>query len=99
MVEADGGIVLIFPPEASAATPAALPGGIAEYAEHPVDCAIREVREETGLAIEIISRLAEPAEGGEGPPGIYALDALPPISPERNASRRILDTSLAGPSD
>lgn len=32
-----------------------LPGGSVDNAEHPMDAAIREVKEETGLTIEILS--------------------------------------------
>lgn len=33
-----------------------LPGGSVDNAEHPMDAAIREVKEETGLRVEILSR-------------------------------------------
>lgn len=51
------GIVLIMPPGCPPDAPAALPGGIAEYAETPEECVVREVREETGLHVEITEEL------------------------------------------
>jgi ADP-ribose pyrophosphatase YjhB (NUDIX family) len=49
-----GGIVAILPPNAPADAPAALPAGHCEYGEAPEEAARREVREETGLEVEII---------------------------------------------
>ncbi|HEY6739763.1 MAG TPA: NUDIX hydrolase [Actinopolymorphaceae bacterium] len=68
VVEHEGGIVLIRPDDCPPEAPAALPGGIAEYAETPEDCAIREVEEETGLEVALTAELDRfLVVGGLGP--------------------------------
>jgi len=57
VVTTPDGLVLIFPPEEPPEAPAALPGGIAEFGESPEEVVIREVREETGLTVEIVREL------------------------------------------
>ena len=57
VVEADGGIVMIHPSSGTPGAPASLPGGLVEYAETPEAAAIRLVREQTGLQIELLDEL------------------------------------------
>lgn len=55
IVEIEGGIVLIE--RASPPLGWALPGGFVDYGEEPADAARREVREETGLDVELTDLL------------------------------------------
>ena len=57
VVEADGGIVMIHPSSGTPEAPASLPGGLVEYSETPEAAAIRLVREQTGLQIELLHEL------------------------------------------
>jgi len=57
VIEADGGIVLLFPPGEPADAPAALPAGHIEYGESPEAAAVREAYEETGLVVRVVCSL------------------------------------------
>jgi len=48
-----GKIVAILPSSSPPEAPAALPAGHCEYGESPEQAAVREVREETGLVVEV----------------------------------------------
>lgn len=54
IVRCGGGIVFLFPPGLPAEAPAALPSTHCEYGESPEDAAAREVREKTGLEVEVV---------------------------------------------
>ena len=53
ITDAQGRLLLAREPGSPAAGPWMLPGGGVEYAEHPEDAVVREVREETGLQAEV----------------------------------------------
>ena len=57
VVEVGSGIVLVHPPSGTPEAPASLPGGLVEYAETPEAAAVRLVREQTGLEIEVAEEL------------------------------------------
>jgi 8-oxo-dGTP diphosphatase len=57
VVTTPDGVVFLFPPDEPAESPAALPAGSAEFGETPEEAAVREVREETGLEVEIVNEL------------------------------------------
>ena len=57
VVEVGSGIVLVHPPSGTPEAPASLPGGLVEYAEAPEAAAVRLVREQTGLEIEVAEEL------------------------------------------
>ncbi len=69
IVHAGNGIVAILPPGEPEDAPAALPSGHVEYGESPEQAAIREVREETGLDVEIVRCLGWYFEATSGYPG------------------------------
>jgi ADP-ribose pyrophosphatase YjhB (NUDIX family) len=53
LITTDDGVVAILPHNAPKESPAALPGGHAEYGETPEEAAVREAFEETGMNVEI----------------------------------------------
>lgn len=55
VIETAGGIVFIE--RANEPRGWALPGGFIDYGERPEDAAVREVKEETGLDVELVSLL------------------------------------------
>lgn len=57
VVERDGGIVLVHPPEAPPEAPASLPSGVLEYGETPEAGAVRVVSEQSGLEAEVEAEL------------------------------------------
>ncbi len=59
VVESGPGIVLIHPPGGPADAPASLPSGIVLDGETPEEGAVRLVREQTGLDVEITERLVD----------------------------------------
>jgi ADP-ribose pyrophosphatase YjhB (NUDIX family) len=56
-VETGSGIVLVHPPAGPPEAPASLPGGLVEYGETPEAGAVRIVREQTGLDVEVAGEL------------------------------------------
>ena len=59
VVETDGGIVFTHPGSDSAAGMASLPSGNVLDHESPEEAAVRIVREQTGLTVELTERLVE----------------------------------------
>ncbi len=57
VVEADHGIVLVHPPGGPPEAPASLPSGFIEDGETPEVGAVRLVREQTGLEVELVAEL------------------------------------------
>lgn len=53
----EDGLVALLPSNEPAAAPAALPLGHVDYGESPEEAAVREVREETGLVVEVVRAL------------------------------------------
>lgn len=63
------GVVALLPPGEPLEAPAALPGGHVEYGESPEEAAVREVREETGLDVEVLRCLGWYFNGAGSYPG------------------------------
>jgi NADH pyrophosphatase NudC (nudix superfamily) len=57
VVEAGDGIVLVRPPGGTPDAPASLPGGRVAYADTPEAAAVRLVREQTGLHVDVLELL------------------------------------------
>lgn len=65
VIETEGGIVLIE--RANEPVGWALPGGFVDYGEAPADAARREVKEETGLEVELTDLLSVYGAPGRDP--------------------------------
>ena len=65
----EDGLVALLPSNEPAAAPAALPLGHVDYGESPEEAAVREVREETGLVVEVVRALGWKFHPNPGYPG------------------------------
>jgi ADP-ribose pyrophosphatase YjhB (NUDIX family) len=68
----ENGVVALLPPNEPEDTPAALPAGHVEYGESPVEAAVREAKEETGLDVEVVRSLGWEFKCNKGYPGPMA---------------------------
>jgi ADP-ribose pyrophosphatase YjhB (NUDIX family) len=59
VVEVEQGIVLVHPPGGPPDAPASLPSGFVDEGETPEAGAVRLVREQTGLEVELVSELTD----------------------------------------
>jgi hypothetical protein len=89
------GVVALLPPGGPLEAPTALPGGHVEYGESPEEAAVREVREETGLDVEVLRCLGWYFNGAGSYPGpIVRIERFPAISPRRRGSRLTMEAFL-----
>lgn len=68
----ENGVVALLPPNEPEDAPAALPSGHVEYGESPAEAAVREVKEETGLDVELLRFLGWEFKCHKGYPGPMA---------------------------